>query len=389
MSGFAKTNLSAQQVPERVLLVGVMLDKDFSVAAERRTSLFQSALAEAQELVRASGAELVDVVTCKRQQPDSALFVGKGKAEELAQHVVEVGVDLVVFNHALTPTQERNLERLLQCRVLDRVGLILAIFARRAHSQEGRLQVELAQLVHLSSRLVRGYGHLQSQRGGIGLRGPGETRLETDRRLIKQKITRLRQQLQQVRRQRTTQRKSRNQGMLPAFALVGYTNVGKSSLFNRLTKAQVLAEDQLFATLDNTVRRLYLNDDTSILLSDTVGFVRDLPHGLVAAFAATLEETALADVLLHVVDVTHPEFERQIDDVNAVLREIDAANIPQLIIYNKIDKLAASQRPHGVIRDIQGCPQAVYISVQDGSGLADLRTAMIELAQMKHAIHHK
>jgi GTPase len=389
MSGFAKTNLSAQQVPERVLLVGVMLDKDFSVAAERRTSLFQSALAEAQELVRASGAELVDVVTCKRQQPDSALFVGKGKAEELAQQVVEVGVDLVVFNHALTPTQERNLERLLQCRVLDRVGLILAIFARRAHSQEGRLQVELAQLVHLSSRLVRGYGHLQSQRGGIGLRGPGETRLETDRRLIKQKITRLRQQLQQVRRQRTTQRKSRNQGMLPAFALVGYTNVGKSSLFNRLTKAQVLAEDQLFATLDNTVRRLYLNDDTSILLSDTVGFVRDLPHGLVAAFAATLEETALADVLLHVVDVTHPEFERQIDDVNAVLREIDAANIPQLIIYNKIDKLAASQRPHGVIRDIQGCPQAVYISVQGGSGLADLRTAMIELAQMKHAIHHK
>jgi GTPase len=389
MSGFAKTNLSAQQVPERVLLVGVMLDKDFSVAAERRTSLFQSALAEAQELVRASGAELVEVVTCKRQQPDSALFVGKGKAEELAQQVVEVGVDLVVFNHALTPTQERNLERLLQCRVLDRVGLILAIFARRAHSQEGRLQVELAQLVHLSSRLVRGYGHLQSQRGGIGLRGPGETRLETDRRLIKQKITRLRQQLQQVRRQRTTQRKSRNQGMLPAFALVGYTNVGKSSLFNRLTKAQVLAEDQLFATLDNTVRRLYLNDDTSILLSDTVGFVRDLPHGLVAAFAATLEETALADVLLHVVDVTHPEFERQIDDVNAVLREIDAANIPQLIIYNKIDKLAASQRPHGVIRDIQGCPQAVYISVQDGSGLADLRTAMIELAQMKHAIHHK
>ncbi|PIT52964.1 GTPase HflX [Snodgrassella alvi] len=389
MSGFAKTNLSAQQVPERVLLVGVMLDKDFSVAAERRTSLFQSALAEAQELVRATGAELVEVVPCKRQQPDSALFVGKGKAEELAQQVAEAEVDLVVFNHALTPTQERNLERLLQCRVLDRVGLILAIFARRAHSQEGRLQVELAQLVHLSSRLVRGYGHLQSQRGGIGLRGPGETRLETDRRLIKQKITRLRQQLQQVRRQRTTQRKSRNQGMLPAFALVGYTNVGKSSLFNRLTKAQVLAEDQLFATLDNTVRRLYLNDDTSILLSDTVGFVRDLPHGLVAAFAATLEETALADVLLHVVDVTHPEFERQIDDVNAVLREIDAANIPQLIIYNKIDKLAASQRSHGVIRDIQGCPQAVYISVQDGSGLADLRTVMIELAQMKHAIHHK
>lgn len=387
MSGFAKAGLSARPAPERVLLVGVMLDKDFPVAAERRTTLFQSALAEAQELVRASGAELVAVVPCKRQQPDSALFVGKGKAEELAQQVAEAEIDLVVFNHALTPTQERNLERLLQCRVLDRVGLILAIFARRAHSQEGRLQVELAQLVHLSSRLVRGYGHLQSQRGGIGLRGPGETRLETDRRLIKQKITRLRQQLQQVRRQRATQRKSRNQGMLPAFALVGYTNVGKSSLFNRLTKAQVLAEDQLFATLDNTVRRLYLNDQTSVLLSDTVGFVRDLPHSLVAAFAATLEETALADVLLHVVDITHPEFERQIDDVNAVLKEIDAANIPQLIIYNKIDKLAAAQRPQGIVCDIRGRPQAVYISVQDDSGLADLRTAMIDLANMKYVMH--
>ena len=388
MSRFDKTNLSEQQ-PERVLLVGVLLDKDFPVAAERRTVLFESALAEAEELVRATGADLVEVVPCKRLQPDSALFVGKGKAEELAQTVAEAGIDLVVFNHALTPTQERNLERLLQCRVLDRVGLILAIFARRAQSPEGRLQVELAQLVHLSSRLVRGYGHLQSQRGGIGLRGPGETRLETDRRLIRQKITRLRQQLQQVRRQRATQRKSRYQGTLPAFALVGYTNVGKSSLFNRLTKAQVMAEDQLFATLDNTVRRLYLNDQTSVLLSDTVGFIRDLPHGLVAAFAATLEETALADVLLHVVDITHPEFERQIDAVNTVLQEIDAENIPQLIIYNKIDKLSAEQRMQGIVRDIHGCPQAVYISVQDGSGLDDLRTAMIEMAGMKYAQHNK
>ena len=388
MSRFDKTNLSEQQ-PERVLLVGVLLDKDFPVAAERRTVLFESALAEAEELVRATGADLEEVVPCKRQQPDSALFVGKGKAEELAQIVAEAKIDLVVFNHALTPTQERNLERLLQCRVLDRVGLILAIFARRAQSQEGRLQVELAQLVHLSSRLVRGYGHLQSQRGGIGLRGPGETRLETDRRLIRQKITRLRQQLQQVRRQRATQRKSRYQGTLPAFALVGYTNVGKSSLFNRLTKAQVMAEDQLFATLDNTVRRLYLNDQTSVLLSDTVGFIRDLPHGLVAAFAATLEETALADVLLHVVDITHPEFERQIDAVNTVLQEIDAENIPQLIIYNKIDKLPAEQRMQGIVRDIHGRPQAVYISVQDGSGLDDLRTAMIEMAGMKYAQHNK
>lgn len=388
MNRFDKNNLSEQQT-ERVLLVGVLLDKDFPVATGRRTVLFESALAEAEELVRATGADLVDVVPCKRLQPDSALFVGKGKADELAQTVAEAGIDLVVFNHALTPTQERNLERLLQCRVLDRVGLILAIFARRAQSQEGRLQVELAQLVHLSSRLVRGYSHLQSQRGGIGLRGPGETRLETDRRLIRQKITRLHQQLQQVRRQRATQRKSRYQGTLPAFALVGYTNVGKSSLFNRLTKAQVMAEDQLFATLDNTVRRLYLNDQTSVLLSDTVGFIRDLPHGLVAAFAATLEETSLADVLLHVVDITHPEFERQIDAVNTVLQEIDAENIPQLIIYNKIDKLPAEQRMQGIVRDIHGRPQAVYISVQDGSGLDDLRTAMIEMAGMKYAQHNK
>ena len=389
MKELSKASLSARLEPERVLLVGVLLDKDFPVTAERRTSLFEAALDEAQELVRATGAELVAVVPCRRQQANAALFVGKGKAEELAQQVFETEANLVVFNHALTPTQERNLERLLQCRVLDRVGLILAIFARRAQSQEGRLQVELAQLVHLSSRLVRGYGHLQSQRGGIGLRGPGETRLETDRRLIRQKITRLRHELQRVRQQRATQRKSRNQGKLPLFALVGYTNVGKSSLFNRLTKAQVVAEDQLFATLDNTVRRLYLNEQISVLLSDTVGFVRDLPHGLVAAFAATLEETALADVLLHVVDVTHPEFERQIDDVNTVLTEIDAANIPQLIIYNKIDRLAAEQRPKGIVRDIRGRPQAVYISVQDGSGLIDLRMAMIELASLKHTPHHE
>lgn len=389
MKELAKSSLADRQLSERVLLVGVLLDKDFPVAAERRTHLFEAALDEAQELVRATGAELVGTVPCRRQQPNAALFVGKGKAEELAQQVAETEADLVVFNHALTPTQERNLERLLQCRVLDRVGLILAIFARRAQSQEGRLQVELAQLVHLSSRLVRGYGHLQSQRGGIGLRGPGETRLETDRRLIRQKITRLRHELLRVRQQRATQRKSRNQGKLPLFALVGYTNVGKSSLFNRLTKAQVVAEDQLFATLDNTVRRLYLNEQTSVLLSDTVGFVRDLPHGLVAAFAATLEETAQADVLLHVVDVTHPEFERQVDDVNTVLKEIDAANIPQLIIYNKIDRLAAEQRPQGIVRDIRGRPQAVYISVQDGSGLTDLRMAMIEMARLKHTPHHE
>lgn len=379
---FSQANGEAAQLPnERVMLVGVRLDQDLKGGAERRARLFDSAMAEAEELVRASGGELVEVVQCKRQQIHSALFVGSGKADELAQQVAQLGVDLVVFNHALTPTQERNLEKVLQCRVLDRVGLILAIFARRAQSQEGRLQVELAQLVHLSSRLVRGYGHLQSQKGGIGLKGPGETQLETDRRLIKAKITRLRHQLQQVHKQRATQRKSRQQGALKTFALVGYTNVGKSSLFNRLTKAQVLAKDQLFATLDNTVRRLYLNDQCSILLSDTVGFIGDLPHSLVAAFAATLEETALADVLLHVVDITHPEYEQQMDDVNKVLQEIHADNIPQLIIYNKVDKLPASLRPQDVVRAADGRAQAVYISVQDGRGLDELRAVLVELAQ--------
>lgn len=371
---------TAQQSTERILLVGVQSDQDFSANAERRKHLFQSAMAEAEELVRATGGNLVETVQCKRQHIHSALYVGSGKAEELAQKVSLHHFDLVVFNHALTPTQERNLEQILKCRVLDRVGLILAIFARRAQSQEGRLQVELAQLVHLSSRLVRGYAHLQSQKGGIGLKGPGETQLETDRRLIKTKITRLRQQLQQVRKQRATQRKSRRQGALKTFALVGYTNVGKSSLFNRLTKAQVLAKDQLFATLDNTVRRLYLNNHTSILLSDTVGFIGDLPHSLVAAFAATLEETAQADILMQVVDITHPEYEQQMEDVNSVLTEIHANDIPQLIVYNKIDNLPVFNRPHGVVRAADGRPQAVYISVQDGSGMEDLRTVLAELA---------
>lgn len=379
---FSQANGGAAQLPnERVMLVGVRQDQDLKGSAQQRARLFDSAMAEAEELVRASGGELFEVVQCKRQQIHSALFVGSGKADELAQQVAQLGIDLVVFNHALTPTQERNLEKVLQCRVLDRVGLILAIFARRAQSQEGRLQVELAQLVHLSSRLVRGYGHLQSQKGGIGLKGPGETQLETDRRLIKAKITRLRQQLQQVHKQRAAQRKSRQLGALKTFALVGYTNVGKSSLFNRLTKAQVLAKDQLFATLDNTVRRLYLNDQCSILLSDTVGFIGDLPHSLVAAFAATLEETAQADVLLHVVDITHPEYEQQMDDVNKVLQEIHADNIPQLIIYNKVDKLPASLRPQGVVRAADGRAQAVYISVQDGRGLDELRALLVELAQ--------
>ena len=366
--------------PERVMLVGVMLSADYSGANEVRERTFQTTLDEAAELVVAAGGELVLRETAKRDKAHTAYFVGTGKAEELAAEVKLHDIGLAVFNHELTPTQERNLEKILQCRVLDRVGLILAIFAKRAQSQEGKLQVELAQLNHLSGRLVRGYGHLQSQKGGIGLKGPGETQLETDRRLIGQKITALKKQLAQVKKQRATRRKSRMEGRLKTFAIVGYTNAGKSSLFNRLTKADVLAKDQLFATLDTTARRLFLSHEAGVILTDTVGFVRDLPHKLVSAFSATLEETALADVLLHVVDASNPDFERQMDDVNVVLEEIGAHEVPQLVVYNKIDLLPEGVREAGVLRDNSGRAVGVNISVTKSLGLDALREAMIERA---------
>ena len=364
--------------PERVMLVGVMLSADYSGANEVRERTFQTTLDEAAELVAAAGGELVLRETAKRDKAHTAYFVGTGKAKELAAAVKLHDIGLAVFNHELTPTQERNLEKILQCRVLDRVGLILAIFAKRAQSQEGKVQVELAQLDHLSGRLVRGYGHLQSQKGGIGLKGPGETQLETDRRLIGQKITALKKQLAQVKKQRATRRKSRMEGRLKTFAIVGYTNAGKSSLFNRLTKADVLAKDQLFATLDTTARRLFLSHEAGVILTDTVGFVRDLPHKLVSAFSATLEETALADVLLHVVDASNPDFERQMDDVNVVLEEIGAHEVPQLVVYNKIDLLPEGVRGAGVLRDNSGRAVGVNISVTKSLGLDALREAMIE-----------
>ena len=366
--------------PERVMLVGVMLSADYSGANEVRERTFQTTLDEAAELVAAAGGELVLRETAKRDKAHTAYFVGTGKAEELAAAVKLHDIGLAVFNHELTPTQERNLEKILQCRVLDRVGLILAIFAKRAQSQEGKLQVELAQLNHLSGRLVRGYGHLQSQKGGIGLKGPGETQLETDRRLIGQKITALKKQLAQVKKQRATRRKSRMEGRLKTFAIVGYTNAGKSSLVNRLTKADELAKDQLFATLDTTARRLFLSHEAGVILTDTVGFVRDLPHKLVSAFSATLEETALADVLLHVVDASNPDFERQMDDVNVVLEEIGADEVPQLVVYNKIDLLPQGVRDAGVLRDNSGRAVGVNISVTKSLGLDALREAMIERA---------
>ncbi len=373
------TNKTLAQA-ERIMLVCVLLPNQYTGSNQTRERSFQAACMEAAELVRATGGELIHSETAKRDTPHTALFVGTGKAEELAGLVAQHQIQLVIFNHELTPTQERNLERALQCRVLDRVGLILAIFAQRAQSQEGKLQVELAQLNHLASRLVRGYGHLQSQKGGIGLKGPGETQLETDRRLIQTKITALKRQLANVKKQRETRRKSRLSGSLKTMAIVGYTNAGKSTLFNRLTKSNVFAKDQLFATLDTTARRLYLNPAASVILTDTVGFVQDLPHQLVSAFAATLEETALADVLLHIVDASDAEHERKIQDVNAVLAEIHADKIPQILLYNKIDLLPEAEQRAGSLKNHAGQTVAVRVSANSGAGLDDLRVALAESA---------
>ncbi|MDO5356609.1 MAG: GTPase HflX [Conchiformibius sp.] len=379
---FSSPDKSLDQA-ERIMLLGVMFAESFSGSSESRERHFRAALEEAAELVRATGGELVCTETAKRDRPHPALLVGTGKAEEWAAAVRAHNIGLVVVNHELSPTQERNLEKVLQCRVLDRVGLILAIFAQRAQSQEGKLQVELAQLSHLAGRLVRGYGHLQSQKGGIGLKGPGETQLETDRRLIQTRINSLRRRLADVKKQRATRRKARLSGSLKTVALVGYTNAGKSTLFNRLTKADVLAKDQLFATLDTTARRLYLNPQCSVVLTDTVGFVQNLPHRLVSAFAATLEETALADLLLHVADVSHPEYERQIQDVNDVLAEIGADKVPQILLLNKTDRLPEAERQNGVCRNAAGETVAVRLSARDGGGLDALRQVLAEQAQIE------
>lgn len=378
MSGKTGQNIAAQAQPERVMLVGVMLDQEGTGSSAARLGGFQTALAEAVELVKAAGGDPVLVETAKRDRPHTALFVGTGKAAELSEAVAADGIDLVVFNHELTPTQERNLEKILQCRVLDRVGLILAIFARRARTQEGRLQVELAQLSHLAGRLIRGYGHLQSQRGGIGMKGPGETKLETDRRLIAHRINALKKQLANLKKQRALRRKPREAGGIKTFALVGYTNAGKSTLFNRLTKARAYAENQLFATLDTTARRLYIHPECSIILTDTVGFVSNLPHKLISAFSATLEETAQADVLLHVVDAAAPNSGQQIEDVENVLQEIHAGDIPCIKVYNKTDLLPSEARQNGIKRDSTGKITAVYLSAAENTGIGALREAIAE-----------
>jgi GTP-binding protein HflX len=348
------------QTGERAVLVHIEFD------AERD----REDLHEFVELVRSAGAEDVGLVTGSRHAPDPRYFVGSGKAEEVRDAVITSEAEVVIFDHALSPSQERNLERLLKCRVLDRTGLILDIFAQRARSHEGKLQVELAQLKHMSTRLVRGWTHLERQKGGIGLRGPGETQLETDRRLLAERIKQINRRLEKVRKQRNQGRQARKKAELPSVSLVGYTNAGKSTLFNRLTGAGVYSADQLFATLDPTLRRVELADGQGMILADTVGFIRHLPHDLVAAFHATLQEAAEADVLLHVVDAADDERDEYTAQVNAVLEEIGADEVPQIMVLNKIDLLE-----HAVPRvdEPRGDePPRVWLSAQTGEGVEAL-----------------
>ena len=329
-------------------------------------------LAELKLLASSAGATVEGVVQGRRAAPDPALFASRGKVEEIGEILRAQAADLVIFNHALSPAQQRNLEKSLECRVVDRSALILDIFAQRAKSHEGKLQVELAQLSHLSTRLVRGWTHLERQKGGIGLRGPGETQLETDRRLLGNRVKLLKAKLARLERQRSTRRRARARRDVLSVSLVGYTNAGKSTLFNALTKADVYAADQLFATLDTTSRRLFVGGG-NVVISDTVGFIRDLPHALVAAFHATLEETAHADLLLHVVDAASEDREAQIAAVNAVLGEIGAADVPQIQVWNKIDLTRADA---AIVRDACDRIERVFLSARAGDGLDLLRAAL-------------
>jgi GTP-binding protein HflX len=333
-------------------------------------------LQEFTELARSAGADALALVAVQRKVPDSRLYLGSGKAEEVRAQVLSLGADLVIFDNPLSPSQERNLEKLFRCRVLDRTGLILDIFAQRARSHEGKLQVELAQLRHLSTRLVRGWTHLERQKGGIGLRGPGETQLETDRRLLGQRIDQIGRRLARVDSQREQGRRSRRRNEIPTVSLVGYTNAGKSTLFNRLTEAGVYAEDQLFATLDPTLRRVALDDGTSLILADTVGFVSSLPHELVAAFKSTLQETVEADLLLHVIDAHSPQRAVQVAEVEDVLGQIGAGEVPRIEVYNKID-LMGDAGPR-VEYDAQGEVTRVWLSAVTGVGVDGLIAALTD-----------
>ncbi len=343
---------------------------------QRHTTPDMARLHEFQELAQSAGAEICGIYTVTCRHPNPKLYLGAGKVAEIARQIETANIRLVIFNHALTPSQERNLEQALSCRVLDRTGLILDIFAQRARSHEGKLQVELAQSEHLATRLVRGWTHLERQKGGIGLRGPGETQLETDRRLLGQRINQIRKRLLRVENQRSQGRRARQRASLSTVALVGYTNVGKSTLFNTLTQAQVVARDQLFATLDPTLRRAYLPNDQPFILADTVGFISDLPHNLVAAFKSTLQEVVEADILLHVVDAASPNRDEQMADVEQVLDDIGAASLPKLVVYNKVDQLA--QPVTKIARDQTDTISAVWLSAQQNQGMALLQQALQE-----------
>ena len=350
----------------------ILVHIDFPEGANRED------LNEFRELVISAGADPVDLVTTKRDVPDVKTFIGKGKVEEIAELARMHDVHLVIFNHALSPRQERNLEAVLSCRVLDRTGLILDIFAQRARTHEGKLQVELAQLQHQSTRLIRGWTHLERQKGGIGMRGPGETQLETDRRLLRERVKNINGRLDKVRAQRDQSRRARKRSAISTVAIVGYTNAGKSTLFNALTEAEVYAADKLFATLDPTLRRFDVEDVGEVVLADTVGFIRHLPHKLVEAFRATLQEAAEADLLMHVIDCASEERDGNIEQVELVLNEIDADRLPQLRVYNKIDLLVHGGEAR-IDRREDGTPEAVWVSAQKGLGFDLLRQAMGEL----------
>ncbi|ENV34948.1 ribosome rescue GTPase HflX [Acinetobacter gerneri] len=348
---------------ERAILVSVSVQLLDDLDAEEFSLLAKSA-----------GAEILEHIHASRIKPDPKLFVGSGKAEELAELVKSLEAELAIFDHSLSPAQERNLERILQCRVVDRTGLILDIFAQRARTHEGKLQVELAQLEHLSSRLVRGWTHLERQKGGIGLRGPGESQLETDRRLLRIRMGQLKDKLEKVRQTRVQGRAARQKASVPTVSLVGYTNAGKSTLFNILADSEVYAANQLFATLDPTLRRLNWDGIGALVLADTVGFVRNLPHSLVESFKATLEETLEATLLLHVIDSSSPDMLEQIDAVESVLKEI-GADVPVLRIYNKIDQSGDEAK---IIYAKPHLPDRVYVSAHTGQGLDLLKQAVQE-----------
>lgn len=332
---------------------------------------------EFEELVLSAGGDPAHFISGQRPAPHSKFFIGTGKLDELKQAVTQHEAEVVIFNHELSPSQERNLEKALECRVLDRTGLILDIFAQRARTHEGKLQVELAQLDHMSTRLIRGWTHLERQKGGIGMRGPGETQLETDRRLLRARIKSINKRLDKVRKQREQGRRARSRAEVPTVSLVGYTNAGKSTLFNRITDAAVYAKDQLFATLDPTMRRIELDQIGSAILADTVGFISNLPHKLVESFRATLEEASNADLLLHVIDYVDDERHRNVEQVGEVLREIGASELPQLLVYNKIDLIEGFQPK--IERNESGQAVAVWLSAQEGKGIDLLFEAIVDV----------